>query len=228
MTGDRVAIISSCDISDTCDDLSLPAVRSGALRPVWHGCPPVAGLVTTWRAGAGDSNAPVVADQLEALARTKAPVLLIDLGGRTDLQCWGAVLATAALHYGVGGVLVNGSVRDVDELAELCYPTFALGTFPACGGGRLRLLGIDVEVTLEGAGIVRPGDMVAADASGAVFFPGWAADRVLVYARARAMDEQRKLARIRSGADPREVFTAAGTAPAGAAERAAGERTPPG
>jgi regulator of RNase E activity RraA len=144
-------------------------------------------------------------DQLAALARTTADVLLVDLAGAADLQCWGAVLATAARHWGIGAVLVNGAVRDVADLSALRYPTYALGVYPARTKGRLRLAATGVEVRF-GGGTVGEGDMVVADASGAVFFPAAHAERVLALAQSHVQAERRLLDRVLAGSDPREVF----------------------
>lgn len=198
---------TSCDISDACDRLGIPAVRTGSMRPMWPGCPPAIGRVATWRmahAHAPADAAPLAA-QLAALATVSADVLLVDLAGLPDVQCWGAVLATAARHWGVGAVLVNGSVRDIPELAAMKYPTYARGAYPARTQGRLRLAATGADVPVDGS-VVRAGDMVAVDASGAVFFPVDQARRVLADAGNHAERERKLLDRVLAGEDPRAVL----------------------
>jgi hypothetical protein len=106
---------------------------------------------------------------IEMISRTEAELLLVDLGGRTDLQSWGTVLATVARRYGLTGAIVNGATRDVTGLAEMSFPTFARGVAPATNNGRLELVGANRPVTLDGD-VVEAGWMGAADANGVVFF----------------------------------------------------------
>jgi regulator of RNase E activity RraA len=194
---------STCDISDACDELGIAAVRTGALRPAWPGCPAVLGRVLTLTLEPGDGD-PLPA-LLEALAETDGDVALVDLGGRVDVQCWGSVLATAARHHGVTAALVNGATRDVAALAELGYPTYARGVVPARIRERLAFTAAGADVQIDGA-TVTAGSAVAADDSGAVFFPAAATEAVLAWARAHEDEERDKLARISAGADPRRVF----------------------
>lgn len=172
----------SCDISDACDDLGIPAVRTGILRPAWPGCPPLFGRVRTLTLAADTAGDPLP-DLLAALTAIPAgDVAFIDLDGRFDAQCWGGRTAEAARRAGLSGALVNGAVRDTAELRSLAFPTFALGTYPGRAKGRLKFCGADRDVML-GTQLVRSGSAAVADDDGLVFFPfDLAAD---VFARAR-------------------------------------------
>jgi len=174
---------ASCDISDACDDLGVPAVRTGLLRPMWPECA-LFGPVRTLSLTPGDGADPV-ADLIADLARGRpGEIALVDLGGRTDLQCWGGRTARAAGAVGMAGALVNGALRDVSALRSLGLPAFAAGTYPARARGRLRYRGAGHDVRV-GTATVRSGSAVAADADGCVFF---AYDRVEeVVARARGI-----------------------------------------
>lgn len=197
--------VGTCDVSDACDQLGVEAVRTGALRPVWAECAPLAGGVRTVRLEARtDPDAPLP-ELLEVLAGATGQLLLVDLRGRLDVQCWGAVLATAARHFGVLGALVNGAVRDVEALRELGLPTYARGVHPARVRGRLGLAAVDEPVELDG-GIVQPGTFAVADASGAAFIPDSRAGEVLALASELRDHEEQQLRAVREGADPRVVF----------------------
>ena len=173
MEGDHA---TASDVSDACDELGLAAARSGGLRPVWDGAPAISGVLRTVRLEPADSS-PV--DELLALLAEKASVLwLVDLEGRLDHQCWGSRLATAAQRYGVPGVLVNGAVRDVEELRALQFPTYARGVYPGAARGRLRVGAVDEAVDLDGV-TVAAGSYVVADSSGLVAFEAARAGEVL-------------------------------------------------
>jgi regulator of RNase E activity RraA len=193
----------SCDVSDACDQLGVDAVRTGVLRPLWPGCPPVSGRLTTVRL---DTVAETPLPQLlEVLAAAAGGLILVDLGGRLDVQCWGTVLATAARHFDIRGALVNGAVRDVEGLRELGFATYGRGVYPAAIRGRLALTATNEPVELDGA-VVRPGSFALADASGAVFLPESDAARVLGLAADLRAQEEELLQAVRDGADPRVIF----------------------
>src|SRR3954470_19779900 len=193
----------SSDVSDACDELGVEAVRTGSLRPLWPECPPLVGRVRTVRLHeAADTALP---ELLEVLAGAADQLLLVDLRGRLDLQCWGAVLATAAASFGVRGALVNGAVRDLEGLRDLGFATYARGVYPARIRGRLGLAGVDQPVELDG-GIVDSSSFAIADASGVVFLPGSRAVDVLALASNLRTEEEQRLQAVREGGDPRRVF----------------------
>ncbi len=201
----------SCDVSDACDELGVRAVRTGALTPVWRGCPSIrAPVVTVELEPAPGAPAPLAA-LLEVLAGARGCVVLVGLGGRADVQCWGTVLATAARGFGVRGALVDGAVRDLDGLRELRFPCFARAVHPAGMRGRLRLVSAGDPVAVEGAPVA-PGSLAVADASGVVFVPHEHRAEVLALASERRSQERRLLQAIEGGADPRAVLDSAGRA----------------
>lgn len=196
---------SSCDVSDACDQLGIEVARTGVLRPLWPECTAISGRLTTVRLEpAQDAPTPLV-ELVELLAQASDGLVYLDLGGRTDCQCWGSVLATAARHFGVQGVLVNGAARDVEGLRELAFPTYARGVYPGAIRGRLRLVSIGEPVELDGSPI-EAGSFAVADASGAVFVPATRAEEVLAVAAQRKAREQEQLEAVAGGSDPRAVF----------------------
>src|SRR3954454_13412051 len=195
--------VGSSDVSDACDELGVEAVRTGSLRPLWPECSPLAGRMRTVRLDNGTGTP--LPELLEVLAGAADQLLLVDLGGRLDVQCWGTVLATAARSFGVRGALVNGAVRDVEGLRELGFATYALGVYPARMRGRLALTAIDQPVELDG-GIVEAGSFPVADASGALFLPDSRSVEVLALAADLRAQEEKKLQAVRAGGDPRAVF----------------------
>jgi 4-hydroxy-4-methyl-2-oxoglutarate aldolase len=197
------APVGSSDVSDASDELGVEAVRTGSMRPLWPACPPLAGRVRTVRLDNGTGTS--LPELLEVLAGAADQLVLVDLGGRLDVQCWGTVLATAARRFGVRGALVNGAARDVEGLRELGFATYAAGVYPARMRGRLELTAVDQPVELDG-GIVESGSFAVADASGAVFLPGSRAVDVLALAADLRIEEEQRLQAVRDGGDPRLVF----------------------
>ncbi len=202
---DQNNVYSVCDVSDSCDQLGLPCVRTGAIQPVYPECPPFTGTISTVRLEPG-SGMPL--DSLvDVFRKTANNAMLIDLGGRTDIQCWGTVLATAASVCGVRAALVNGAVRDVAGLAAMKFPTFARGVHPATMRGRLRIVEAETDVVIDGQP-ASPGWAVVADANGAIFFPKEHAAKVFGRAKEIAAAEQRLLDQIRDAHQPMAVLDA--------------------
>jgi len=100
----------------------------------------------------------------------------------------GELLATQAQVHGVAGILVDGAVRDVDELAEIGLPIWA--RFMRAQGATKGEVGkLDVTVVVGGVEI-HPGDLVVMDCDGAFALPGDAAETVLPVALERAERER--------------------------------------
>jgi len=202
--------VGSCDVSDACDRLGIAAARTGVLRPVWPDCPAVNGLLTTVRLEPG-AGMPLP-ELLQVLAGARERVVLVDLQGRVDVQCWGTVLATAARRFGVRGALVNGAARDVEGLQELGFASYARGVYPGAMRGRLELVAVDEPVEIDGIGL-EPGSFAVADASGVVFVPGERAAEAVALARELRAREEEQLRAIAAGAELRAVLCAAEDAP---------------
>ena len=109
----------------------------------------------------------------------------------------GELLATQAQARGVAGILVDGAVRDLDELAAIGLPIWA--RFVRAQGATKGAVGkLDVPVTIGGVEI-RPGDLVVMDCDGALALPGGRAGEVLPLALERAERERVMRERYASG-----------------------------
>ena len=190
---------SVCDISDACEQLDCPSVTTGAILPAFANCASVAGVISTVTLTIGD-GLPLGA-LLDVIAEADGDIILVDLGGRTDVQCWGTTLAAAAVACGKRAAIVNGAVRDVEGLAAAGFPTFARGVHPARMAGRLTVTGACLNVAIDGATVVS-GSVAAASASGIVFLPRERAGEVFARASKIAAAEQRLLADVRATGDP--------------------------
>ena len=119
----------------------------------------------------------------------------------------GELLATQAQVRGVAGILVDGAVRDLDELAAIGLPIWA--RFVRAQGATKGEVGkLDVPVVVGGAEI-RPGDLVVMDCDGAMALPAERVDEVLPLALEREQREARDARALRRG---RAVLRPAGAA----------------
>jgi regulator of ribonuclease activity A len=93
-------------------------------------------------------------------------VLVVDGGGSLRRALLGGNLGAAALRNGWAGVVIDGCVRDVTELAALELGIRALACMPAPTEKRNQGQ-MEVAVQIQGAW-VRPGDWLYADEDGMV------------------------------------------------------------
>ena len=96
-------------------------------------------------------------------------VLVVDGGGSLRRALVGGNLAGAAARNGWAGLVVDGCVRDVAELAQAEVGIRALALMPLPTERRQAGL-VDRPVRIQGVW-VRPGDWLVADADGIVVMP---------------------------------------------------------
>lgn len=67
-------------------------------------------------------------------------------------------------------IVVEGGVRDADEIIELGFPVFPRHVVPLSGKTRIKVVEINTEVVVDNVA-VRPGDILLGDATGVVCVP---------------------------------------------------------
>lgn len=202
---DRLAGLDTCAVSDALDRLGLTGVVPGLAAVTVPRR--IAGRVVTVQAGPPQARSSRHISTAAIGAARPGDVIVVAAGGRTDAAGWGGILSLAAVTRGLGGVIVDGACRDVDEARDLALPVYAKGCTPLTARGRLAETGWDVPVQL-GTVTVTPGDLVIADASGVVFVPAARAADVLRAAEEIASREAAMAARIRAGEPVSQVLSA--------------------
>jgi len=162
--------------------------RKGAMhdiKPVKTGFHMV-GQAVTIRTINGDWAKPV-----EAIDKANpGQILVIDVnGGKTAV--WGELATCSAKEKKLGGVVINGAVRDFDDLLKIDFPVFYKHI--SSNAGEPKGLGeIGVEVECAGQ-TVRSGDWIIGDDSGVVVVPQEIAQEIAN----RALDVKEHENRIR-------------------------------
>lgn len=136
-------------------------------------------------------------------------VLVVVCLGETSAAQWGDVATTYAVHMGLAGVVVQGCVRDVDQVVGLGFSVWATHIWPihadkGKGGG------VNIPVAC-GDVLVRPGDLVVADGDGVIVVPRGEAPAVVSAARAKMQKEAEFATAIRGGATVWDLSGAAKT-----------------
>ena len=206
---ERLARLDACAVSDALDRLGLAGTVHGIFR-AWP-CQRVAGRVITVKLGPAPPR-PVSSPRhhlgaAAIFAAEPGNLIVMASGGRTDVAAWGGLLSLAAATRGVGGVIIDGACRDVDDSQELGFPVYARAAVPTTARGRLveETTGTPVAV---GGMFVRTGDLTIADGSGVVFISAERADEVVAVAEELAARENVMAEELRSGKSVLDVMGA--------------------
>jgi 4-hydroxy-4-methyl-2-oxoglutarate aldolase len=124
-------------------------------------------------------------------------VLVLTMTEPRPVALVGELLATQALRQGVAGLLVDGAVRDLDELRDLGLPIWT--RFVGAQGATKEHVGrLDVAVTI-GSTEIRPGDAMVLDCDGAMALASERVSEVLPRALEREAREREARARYEAG-----------------------------
>jgi 3-hexulose-6-phosphate synthase/6-phospho-3-hexuloisomerase len=174
-------MVSAANLSDA---LHRGGVLQG-IRPLFRGMRMV-GRAVTVRTYPGDWAKPVRAIDVAE----PGDVLVIDSGG-VGPAIWGELATHSAIQRKLGGVVIDGAIRDSDDIVALKFPAFSRLVMPNAGEPKgFGEIGVPVTV---GNVRVEPGDWVLGDGDGVVVLPRTI---VVEYAN-RSMDVLERENRIR-------------------------------
>ncbi|VTU22644.1 MULTISPECIES: RraA family protein [unclassified Variovorax] len=199
--------VSTSNVSDALDRLGLQCAPT-QIGALWEGCRKIVGPAMTLKLAPVESShkeITTVIGTLQAIMEAHTgDVLVIDIGGRMDLNTFGGVAGATSKHYGLAGVVCDGVSRDIDEFKTLDLPVFGKGFIHQSVRGRVGYVGHDIDVKL-GTNVVRPGDLIVGDENGVVVVPHERMAEVLKIARFVKETEDRVIAAIRNGEHPIEA-----------------------
>ena len=131
-------------------------------------------------------------------------VIVVDMGGHA-ISTWGGLATLAATVKGLGGLVVDGGVRDQEEMLQHRLPVFARHMTPLTGRTRLQLAGLNEPIRCGGVR-VRAGDIIVADGSGVVVVPVEHAEKVAELATQYTRDDEAAEVHLRAGLSFREAM----------------------
>jgi 4-hydroxy-4-methyl-2-oxoglutarate aldolase len=124
-------------------------------------------------------------------------VLVLTMPRPAPVALVGELLATQAKARGAAAIVVDASVRDVEQLAELGLPIWA--HWVRIRGATKKIVGeLDVPVVVGGA-TIRPRDLLVLDSDGIAVVEQERAGEVLTASREREQREIVKRARLEAG-----------------------------
>ncbi len=112
----------------------------------------------------------------------------------------------AAIEQRLGGLVIDGGVRDVAGLSAMPFPVFSNGI---CLNGTIK--GFEATAWLRqpiriGEVVVRQGDLIVGDRDGVIALPAAAVPDALDGGAAREADETAKIARIKAGERTIDIY----------------------
>lgn len=124
-------------------------------------------------------------------------ILIIDAKSFMEAGPWGDILTLQAMEIGLGGLVIDGCVRDGNDVIESGFPVFCRGL--SIKGTEKKALGkINVPIVVGGVR-VSPGDIIVGDRDGLVAVPKDSVTAAIEASEVR-MDQEEEMRRsIRSG-----------------------------
>jgi 3-hexulose-6-phosphate synthase/6-phospho-3-hexuloisomerase len=175
------SLVSTPNISDA---MHKHGAMQG-IRPIKLGFHMV-GKALTVKTMDGDWAKPIEAiDKAE-----KGDVIVVDVnGGKTAI--WGELATWSAKLKGLAGVVIDGAVRDVDDIVKMDFPVFCRYISPNAGEPKgFGEIGAEINC---GNQVVQTGDWIIGDDSGVVVVPQEIAQEIAN----RALDVKEQENRIR-------------------------------
>jgi 3-hexulose-6-phosphate synthase/6-phospho-3-hexuloisomerase len=174
--------VSTPNISDAMH--RAPAMRD--VKPLFEGIK-LAGRAVTAQNFPGDWAKPVEASDVAE----KGEVIVI-YNGSNYIAPWGELASRGCQQKGIAGVVIDGAIRDVEDIRRIKFPAFASAIVPNAGDPK-GMGEINAEITCGGLR-VRPGDWIVGDDNGVMVIP---AERAYEVAR-RALEVKKSEDRTRT------------------------------
>ena len=188
---------SALPVANVSDSMSRLTAAGPRLRPIHAPGTRLAGPALTVKSRPGDN---LLVHKAIDMAEP-GDVIVVDAGGDLTNSIMGEIMVAIALKRGIAGFVIDGAIRDADEIRASNLPMFAAGVTHRGpykdGPGE-----INVPIAIDGM-VVEPGDLVIGDGDGVLCVPFDDAQAVLASTEAKQEAEVRELAAIADGSNDR-------------------------
>lgn len=161
----------------------------------------------------GDGRGPLsdkpFGTMFEALDDLKEDEIYIASGSSFEYALWGGLMSTRARHLKAAGAILNGYIRDTDEIQQLGFPVFSRGSFAQDQGVRGKVIDYRVPIEIEGIRI-ESGDLIFADNEGVLVVPQQVEAETIALALEKVATENEVAKAIRGGMSSQEAFATFG------------------
>jgi len=146
---------------------------------------------------------------LEALDDLKPGEIYIATGASLRYALWGGLMSTRATHLRAAGAILDGYVRDADEIEALGFTVFCRGLYAQDQGPRGKVIDYRCPIEIEGVRI-EPGDLLFGDREGVLVIPRAVEEEAIRRAREKANTEGAVAIAIRGGMSACEALATFG------------------
>lgn len=192
----------SLPVANVSDMMARMSAGGARLRP-FHAGGGMAGPALTVKSRPGDNL--MVHKALDLAA--PGDVVVVDAGGDLTNAIIGELMLAHAIKRRLGGIVINGAVRDVAALRAHSLPVFAAGATHRGpykdGPGE-----INVPIAIDGM-VIEPGDLVLGDDDGVLCVPYDQVETVYAATNAKHAAEIQQMAEIVAGRSDRSWVDAA-------------------
>jgi RraA family protein len=179
-------------VANISDCMARMAAAGPRLRPM-HKSGYLAGPALTVKCRPGDN---LMIHKALSMAQP-GDVIVVDAGGDLSNSLFGEIMVATSVKRGIAGVVLNGAVRDSEEIGRGTFPLYAAGVTHRGpykdGPGE-----INVPIAIDGM-VIHPGDLVVGDADGLLCVPYDSVDEVLAATHRKMEAEKKTLQEIAAG-----------------------------
>ncbi|GIX54825.1 methyltransferase [Sphaerotilus natans] len=192
MPAQLVQAFQGLPVANISDCMARMSSAGPRLRPM-HKSGYLAGPALTVRCRPGDN---LMIHKALTMAQA-GDVIVVDAGGDLTNALFGEIMMATAVKIGVAGVVLNGAVRDSEEIGQGSFPLYAAGVTHRGpykdGPGE-----INVPISIDGM-VIHAGDLVVGDADGLLCVPFDDAEALLAATHLKMAAEKQMLADIAAG-----------------------------
>lgn len=199
LSADQLAQWQGIGAAEISDCLDRAQAMFGAIGPLRSGMT-VLGQARAVNCMVADNSA------LHAAVNLAEPgdVLVAAAQGFEDVAVWGGLMTRAAMARGIAGLIVDGAVRDSDEIAELGFPCFARCAVPR---GPHKGFGGSVDAPVSCGGVsIASGDLIIGDADGVAVVPLARLEPTLAAVRTLKAREAATIEKMADGASLADIY----------------------
>lgn len=186
--------VTVADIHQSMGTRGRASLMGARMRPLKEGQPKIAGPAVTAFCWPGDN---LMMHRALYLAQP-GDVLVVVCQAELSGAQWGDLATRYALHKGLACVVVQGCVRDVDQVRAMGFAVWSTHIWPIHPDKSGHGL-VNAPVVCEGVE-VRPGDLIVVDGDAVICVPRDDAARVVAAAQVKIRKEDETAENIRAGA----------------------------
>ncbi|WP_366554255.1 RraA family protein [Aquibaculum sediminis] len=210
---ERLRKLETGIVSDVLDEAGVPRHSlSPSIKPLQgNGC--IAGKILTVRGRKAVKGAHakkvISVDDIERDIDNNT-IVLMDTGQFNEGAALGGFVADEFKKRGCHGIILDGCIRDIEEIRHLGLPLYAAGVTPVNGSRRWQWVEVGETISMPGQDgtplLVNSGDYVIADQDGVVVIPQAHIQQIMEDSEELYEIEGRIRTAMASGASRSEAF----------------------